>query len=115
MKKCSKKVNSDSEEATQQQVIQFTLPIGIEFEPDDISVLEEAVASLADAKKLHASSWVDQLKKMKEQGWEVQIKLRWVAKGRKGDNSECSCDASVDNAISRLRDLTRLHKTIGTP
>ena len=56
-----------------------------------------------------------QLRQMQAEGWNVDWGLTWIAKAKRGDVYEEVTGATKEEALDRLRQMTRLHVVDGCP
>lgn len=48
-------------------------------------------------------------------GWDVQVRLMWVAEARRGHDYEQGLGLTRDEAFEQLKELTRLDEVVGVP
>jgi len=95
--------------------IEVKLPAGAQPSDADYALLKagcEAVVSLCLDSH---GEWFKQLKTLEEQDWKVSWGLRWTAEASRGRESESSTAPSINEALTQLNQLVRLHSVEGCP
>lgn len=54
-------------------------------------------------------------KSLVEEGWNIQVRLMWVAEARRGREFEQGIGLTRDEAFDQLKELTRMDAMIGLP
>ncbi len=59
--------------------------------------------------------WERVQKALQDDGWDVRVRLMWVAEARRGHDYEQGVGLTRDEAFDQLEQLTRLDAMIGVP
>ncbi len=99
----------------QSSTIEIRLPHGRNFNDDDLKLLRGACEALAGQYHRCESEIVGQLRALREQGWQVDSGLTWVAHAERNRKYERAIGDTPGEALCKLCQMVGLHSVEGCP
>ena len=97
------------------QSIEVVLPDEFAASAEDLEVLRTTFQTIVTMARECGGAPCRHLERMRDDGWEVNWGLTWIAKAKRGGVYEESTGPTKEEALSRLRQHTRLHEADGCP
>jgi hypothetical protein len=97
------------------RTITVTIPDCYQVDTSDLTALGASLQNFVNVTCNCQSQAGSHVARMMENGWQVRWGLAWVAEARRGHLSEEATGATKEDALMKLRHLTRLHEVDGTP
>jgi hypothetical protein len=95
------------------RVLEVPLPEGVEPEPQEVELLQAALAAIVALRFEHGRSWEAARARLTAAGWQVSASLAWCAEARRGHDHERALGATRDEAFAELESLTRFDDLLG--
>ena len=99
----------------QTRTIEIGLPQGRAFSEDDLTLLRSACEALAGQYHRCQGELTAQLRALKEQGWQVESGLTWVAHAERDRKYERAIGDTPGEALCKLCQMVGLHSVEGCP
>lgn len=96
-------------------VIEVHLPPDMPATAQDLDVLRTTFQTIVTLTRECGCGANAHLRQMQAEGWNVDWGLTWLAKAKRGDVYEEVTGATKEEALDRLRQMTRLHVVDGCP
>jgi len=97
------------------RTITVRIPECYQVGDSDLTALGASLQTLVNLTCDCGSEAGTHLARMLENGWQVRWGLAWVAEARRTHVFEEATGATKEEALQKLRHLTRLHEVDGTP
>ncbi len=97
------------------RTITVRIPECYQVADGDLNALSASLQTLVNLTCDCGSEAGTHLARMLENGWQVKWGLAWVAEARRTHVYEEATGATKEEALQKLRHLTRLHEVDGTP
>ncbi len=83
--------------------------------PDDLDVLRTTLETIITLAGGDSCGPDPSLQSMRDEGWEVNWGLTWIARARRDGTYEEATGETREEVLARLARLARLHEVEGTP
>jgi hypothetical protein len=97
------------------QVLEIPLPEAPRATDDDVELLGELCRVILGVRHESGAAWRGKMRKLEEEGWDVQVGLMWVAQARREGHLEQALGRSRDKAFNELCEMAMLSAVDGCP
>lgn len=97
------------------KMIEVALPEGAAPSPEDLEALRATLGAVVGLHFPEEAGWEAVERELAADGWQVSLRLMWVAEARKGREFEQASGRTKEEACGRLLQLTRVDEPAGVP